>query len=74
MAAFSAVAKLTQSRYGTRSSALIVLMRENRNMVAVIAPQSTVISIKARPGERRPKKMSDQTTFRASWMEYRAKA
>ena len=63
---FKTLAKLTQARYGTKRIPAIFDRCQKRTIVAAIANQSKSTSMNARPGLSNPKKMHDQSTFRAS--------
>ena len=63
---FSALAKVTQSKYGTIKAPASFELLKNAVVVAKIAIPSITISANAQPGWCIPKKLQDQAMFKAS--------
>jgi hypothetical protein len=63
---FKTLAKVTQARYGRNKMPAAKDRCQNKINVAAMAVQRKSTSTKAKPGFSRPKKMHDQSTFRAS--------
>ena len=66
MAKLSAKAKVVHARYGTRRTAAVRSALQKARTVNTSASHSSVMSARAAPGDRRPKKSGDHAAFSES--------